>query len=90
VDVSLEASEVQRRADQPHVSILVLVDVSLEEQRLSPPRIQVPVSILVLVDVSLEVRLLKFWIWFSGEFQSLFSWMFRSKGEPCGIHGEIS
>ena len=57
-----------------NVSILVLVDVSLEAVVLRS-LIQVPcVSILVLVDVSLEAA-------DSGHivFQSLFSWMFRSK-----------
>ena len=72
------------------VSILVLVDVSLEVDLLRPTIVDVSVSILVLVDVSLEVFRCALWIrciWF----QSLFSWMFRSKiycpPEPTHVPG---
>ncbi len=61
------------------VSILVLVDVSLEELHDCRSKKKCGVSILVLVDVSLEVD---FHISFNRlkvMFQSLFSWMFRSK-----------
>jgi len=80
VDVSLEVlwHLSEYRSDDP-VSILVLVDVSLE----GPPGMAlVPapqVSILVLVDVSLEA-LGRVWKGSAPTmFQSLFSWMFRSK-----------
>src|SRR5208337_1850978 len=69
-----------------HVSILVLVDVSLEGH----PRLPGPpaplVSILVLVDVSLEAQTV-YCVCQAVKFQSLFSWMFRSKS---GLTGTIT
>ena len=61
------------------VSILVLVDVSLEEHHERLSRAQSCVSILVLVDVSLEDSEQYPDSEGAMEFQSLFSWMFRSK-----------
>ena len=60
------------------VSILVLVDVSLEDSHCTTSRREPGVSILVLVDVSLEVAAIPISV-LPVSFQSLFSWMFRSK-----------
>ena len=72
-----------------NVSILVLVDVSLEAVVLRS-LIQVPcVSILVLVDVSLEETdpiVAGTYV----KFQSLFSWMFRSKMQDKSTSWRIS
>ena len=60
------------------VSILVLVDEALEVLTVCVSGANRVVSILVLVDEALEDGLL--WsAYFSGLFQSLFSWMKRSK-----------
>ena len=61
------------------VSILVLVDVSLETRVTSLPENWKSVSILVLVDVSLESGPVRYTRARTTMFQSLFSWMFRSK-----------
>ena len=82
VDVSLEESPIKAAVKEVPVSILVLVDVSLEEAVSSGKYANSVVSILVLVDVSLEeggvIMGMECPIWF----QSLFSWMFRSKTTP--------
>ena len=79
VDDSLEAPVRKRDRCQSGVSILVLVDDSLEVcgGGISPG--DAAVSILVLVDDSLEdrykgINFSRLW-----PFQSLFSWMIRSK-----------
>src|SRR5208283_3943315 len=60
------------------VSILVLVDVSFEGAGVTHHGTTFYVSILVLVDVSFEAAsLIEMSDW--DAFQSLFSWMFRSK-----------
>ena len=78
LDESLEGHLCQRPAGNPGVSILVLLDESLEEDTGVLSERNWGVSILVLLDESLEgcdgvYRLL------SDQFQSLFSWMNRSK-----------
>ena len=78
VDVSLEDFNPEECAVIVEVSILVLVDVSPEAPHLCRAERPAMVSILVLVDVSPEARTFaeqrdQRW------FQSLFSWMFRSK-----------
>jgi len=79
VDVSLEGSERRIRIGCRLVSILVLVDVSLEGTLRNTCKRTLWVSILVLVDVSLEVRGDAGLAGLQAVFQSLFSWMFRSK-----------
>ena len=78
LDESLEDELVQRRNRVREVSILVLLDESLEDL-IEPERIDMNiVSILVLLDESLEdgflMREVPCFV-----FQSLFSWMNRSK-----------
>ncbi len=81
VDVALEVPTRQRITRSKWVSILVLVDVALEAKHILMPANLAEVSILVLVDVALEGA-------FPGQleypfqFQSLFSWMLRSKIHP--------
>ena len=64
-----------------YVSILVLLDESLEECPKNRLKCHIGVSILVLLDESLEAYIVSH-IEQGGRFQSLFSWMNRSK---CGV-----